>query len=197
MEFMDKRKRIVLLSIAKEGVAGITLDSLNSTLSLLMSKDTLAKSIEELYFSQYISLVRDGDEIRYVATKRVRNAMISLELHKFRISKCLEELKKVSEVQMEAKERLSEMSKVVDKGLRIIATAYLNLLSEEPEFTIPEFSEVVQIIYSEILSRLLPLVEKDRTQEELEKLVELVSKYMGEKEAKTLKTLLEKAKHNA
>jgi len=55
----------------------------------------------------------------------------------------------------------------------------------------------VQIIYSEILSRLLPLVEKDRTQEELEKLVELVSKYMGEKEAKTLKTLLEKAKHNA
>jgi len=196
MEFMDKRKRIVLLSIAKEGVAGITLDSLNSTLSLLMSKDTLAKSIEELYFSQYISLVRDGDEIRYVATKRVRNAMISLELHKFRISKYLEELKKVSEVQMEAKERLSEMSKVVDKGLRIIATAYLNLLSEEPEFTIPEFSEVVQIIYSEILSRLLPLVEKDRTQEELEKLVELVSKYMGEKEAKTLKTLLEKAKHN-
>ncbi|AWS00101.1 hypothetical protein [Metallosphaera hakonensis] len=187
MEFLDKKHRTVLVAIAKEGYEGVTVDHLILSLSSFLSKDSIIKIIEDLYFSQYITVLRDSNEVRYIASKAVRNAMISLELQRFRLTRFLENLKSLGSSHERKNE---EILKIVDKGLRIISTGYLQLLTETPELTIPEYSELMEMLTKEIFSKLVQLTEKETSSEEVEKLLELIKKYRGEKDAETIRNLL-------
>ncbi|QKQ99241.1 hypothetical protein GWK48_01475 [Metallosphaera tengchongensis] len=192
MEFLSKKQRTVLLTIAKEGYAGITADQLLANLSSFMSRDTIVKTLEELYFSQYIITVRDSNEVRYIANKNIRNAMISLELQKFRISKFLESLKNfnLNQQSSENMQKLDELRKLIDNGLKSISLGYIQLLDQSPEFTIPEFSEIIEVLSREVLGKLVTLVDRESSNEEIQKVIELIGKYRGEKEAETLASLI-------
>ncbi|MCG3108084.1 hypothetical protein L3N51_00365 [Metallosphaera sp. J1] len=188
MDFLDKKHRTVLVAVAKEGYGGISIDQLFATLSPFLSKDTIVKLIEDLYFSQYIVIVRDSGEIRYIASKSVRNAMISLELQRYRLTKFLESLKSLGNSQ--EKPKPEEISNLVEKGLRIVSTGYIQLLSEVPELTIPEYTEMMELLSKELFGKLIQTVEKETPNDEMEKLVELIGKYRGERDAEVIKNLM-------
>lgn len=146
------------------------------------------KLIEDLYFSQYVLVVRDSGEIRYIASKNVRNAMISLEFQRYRLTKFLESLKSLGSTQERPKPE--EISNLVEKGLRIVSTGYIQLLSEVPELTIPEYTEMMELLSKELFGKLIQTLEKETSNDELEKLVELIGKYRGEKDAEVIKNLM-------
>jgi hypothetical protein len=66
------------------------------------------------------------------------------------------------------------------------------LYKEFPEFTIPEYIEIVEVINNEVLAKLSPLITRQMTEEDLRIFRNLTSKYLGEKEAEVLSKALER-----
>ncbi|AEB94763.1 MAG: hypothetical protein QXR57_06210 [Metallosphaera sp.] len=192
MEFLDKKHRTVLMAIAKEGFQGVEMERLIASLSPILTKDAIIKVIEDLYFSQYVLLLRDSNEIRYIASKAVRNAMISFEFQRYKLTKFLETLKSMgnSQVNQESKQKAEEVIKVIKEGLVIISKGYLQLLSEVPELTVPEYSELLELLTKELFGKLIQLIDNETSKEDLDKLMELIAKYRGEKDAETMRNLM-------
>ncbi len=190
MEFLDKRHRAVVMAIAQGGPAGVDRDDLTQGLSLIMSRDTISKILEDLYFDGSISVLRDGTDIRYVASKEIRESMIVLELQRYRLAKKLERLREISKAQEKNKPEL------VINSLRevfiLISNSIANLLKSSPSITIPEYLDTIDTLSKDFLSKLTPLLEEKPSTEELEFLIKLVSRFRGEKDAEKLKTVLDK-----
>ncbi|MBW9140465.1 MAG: hypothetical protein K1T65_01920 [Candidatus Aramenus sp.] len=192
MEFLDKKSRLVLQLIAQGGPGGLTLSQLRTTLAYIMSEGTLSSILENLYFSNYINVLKDGQEVRYIASNEVRNAMIALELQKFKITKFLEGVKKKTEElsKQDKAIQLEELRKLTQEGLSVVAQGLFSLLKDKPELSVPEYVELIDVLNREFFSRTLPLLGSQTSQEELEKFLSLVSRYKGEVEAEMLKKAL-------
>ncbi|BDC00043.1 MAG: hypothetical protein RRA45_08315 [Saccharolobus sp.] len=193
MNFLSKKERIVLLAIAQAGPSGLTFSQL-SALSYILTKDTIQKIIEDLYFNGYINVLRDGDEVRYIASKDVRNAIINLEFHKFKLIRNLDELKKKSEEisKMDKQQQITAFKNTIKDILSIISISILSLLNESPALTLPEYLEILDNLNKEFFSKLLPLIQESITEDEINTFIALVSKYRGEKDAEELKATLQK-----
>ncbi|MCI2414807.1 MAG: hypothetical protein MPF33_06115 [Candidatus Aramenus sp.] len=192
MEFLDKKSRLVLQLIAQGGPGGLTLSQLRTSLAYIVSEGTLSSILENLYFSNYINVLKDGQEVRYIANNEVRNAMIALELQKFKITKFLEGVKKKTEElsKQDKAIQLEELRKLTQEGLSVVAQGLFSLLKDRPELSVPEYVELVDLLNREFFSRTLPLLGSQTSQEELEKFLSLVSRYKGEVEAEVLKKAL-------
>ncbi|MEM1620392.1 MAG: hypothetical protein QXJ30_00535, partial [Metallosphaera sp.] len=59
-----------------------------------------------------------------------------------------------------------------------------------PELTIPEYTEMMELLSKELFGKLIQTLEKETSNDELEKLVELIGKYRGEKDAEVIKNLM-------
>lgn len=193
MNFLSKKERIVLLAIAQAGPSGLTFSQL-SALSYILTKDTIQKIIEDLYFNGYINVLRDGNEVRYIATKDVRNAIINLEFHKFKLIRNLDELKKKSEEisKMDKQQQITAFKNTIKDILSIISISILSLLNESPALTLPEYLEILDNLNKEFFSKLLPLIQESITEDEINTFIALVSKYRGEKDAEEIKATLQK-----
>ncbi|EZQ01807.1 hypothetical protein CM19_12090 [Candidatus Acidianus copahuensis] len=196
MNFLEGKERAVLTTIAQGGPAGIRATDLYPTLSLFMSQQTVQKTIEDLYFSGYITILRDGDEVRYIASKQVRNALVNLEMQKYKLGKYIENLKmRIEEIQkLEKTIQVNEMKKVATEGTQVVAFSVLSLLKEVPELTIPEAIEIISKINDEVLSKLFSLISPEMTEEDIKHFLLLVSKYNGEKDAELLRITMEAIK---
>ncbi len=192
MEFLDKKSRLVLQLIAQGGPGGLTLTQLKSSLAYILSESTLSSILESLYFSNYINVLKDGPEVRYIASNEVRNAMIALELQKFKIAKFLEGVKKKSEElsKQEKSAQVEELKRLTQEGLSVIGQGLFSLMKDKPELTVPEYVELLDVLNKEFFSRVLPLLGSQTSQEELEKFLALVSRYKGEVEAEVIKKAL-------
>ncbi len=197
MDFLNKKERIILMAIAQAGPAGISSSNL-SALSYVMTKDTIQRIIEDLYFKGYINVTRDVDEIRYIASKNVRNAMVNFEFHKYKLLKSLEKLKKdVEEIsKLDKQQQIGAFKNLIKDLMTQISTSLITLFNDLPDFTIPEYVELLENLDKEFLSKLLPLIQENMSEDELATFISLIGKYRGEKEAEQLKTLLQKAKEN-
>ncbi|BBG25219.1 hypothetical protein [Sulfuracidifex tepidarius] len=190
MEFLDKKHRIVVMSIAQGGPAGIDKDDLFQSMNLVMSKETLSHVLEDLYFDGSVNILRDGNEIRYVASKDIRESMIALELQKYKLAEKLEELKELSKNQ--DKDKAEAILNSVKEVSILISNSILSLLKSSPSLTVPEYLDIVDAINRDFLSKLVPLLEGKPSKRELEILMKLVSRYRGEKDAEKLKLVLDK-----
>jgi len=109
--------------------------------------------------------------------------------------KFLEEVKKKSEEisKLQCKNsQLEEIKKIGKERLELISSGLFTLYKEFPEFTIPEYVEIVEVINKEVLAKLSPLITRQMTEEDLKQLGNLTSKYLGEKEAEVLSKALER-----
>ncbi|ADX86306.1 hypothetical protein [Saccharolobus islandicus] len=195
MEFLSKRERLVLVAIAQSGPSGTTYSQL-SALGYILSKNTIQETIENLYLQGYINVLKDGDEIRYIASKNVRNAIINLEFHKYRLAKNLTELKKKVEdiSKMEKQQQATAFKGILKDLLSSISSSIVSLLDELPALTLPEYMEVLENLYKEFLSKLSPLIQESMTEDEINTFISLVGKYRGEKDAEEIKNTLQKIK---
>lgn len=195
MEFMNKKDRIVLTTISQTGPAGIDAPTLFSVLSPMMTKDSILKSIEELLVKDYIKINNLGQgEIRYVSSRQIRDAMIVLDIQKFKIAEYIKELntRKDEILKLQDKnQQLEELRKLVTDGLTAISVGLINLYDSLPELTIPEFVESIQPLI-EIMEKLYKIVEKKFSKEESESILKIIEKYRGEKDYKILRELFEK-----
>lgn len=190
MEFLSKRERLVLIATAEKGKAGIEYNALYSSLSLLLSKDSILKAIEELYLRGYITIIKVDEEIRIVASKNVRKSMVLLEFYKSLIAKTLQELKrKVEEIKDEA-QRKKIIEDSIHKLSSIVLYGIISLTNESPEFTIPEFIESL-IAIKEPLQILSSTIVQWRDKEVLEVLIRLIAKYIGEENSQAVIKLME------
>ena len=198
MEFIQKRDRLVLTLISQSGPGGIDASSLFSALSLYMDKESIQKSIGELFTKGYINVINNGGEIRYFASKQVRDAMIALEVQRYRIVSYVNELNKKKDEILQIQDRnkqLEELKSVVSKGLTLIALGLINLYSAMPELTIPEFVESIQPL-TDVLGKLTRVVEPQYSKEDIENILKIVEKFRGERDYKLLKDLVEKTESN-
>ncbi|AWR95101.1 hypothetical protein [Acidianus brierleyi] len=196
MRFLNKKKRLVLELIAQGGPAGLTLQEIKNSFSYIISDSSLSNILENLYFSEYINILRDGTEIRYIASNEVRNSLIALEMQKYKITKFLENVKKRSEElsKQDRKVQLEELTKLTQEGLNLISIGLFTLIKDKPEVTIPDYLELIEILNKEFFSKTLSLLNNNMSQEELEKFLLLVSKFKGEKEAEIIKMTLNNVK---
>mgnify|MGYP001772512790 CR=1 FL=1 len=196
MEFMSKRDRLILTAVSQAGPAGVELTSLFTSLSPFLTRESVMKGVEELLLKDLIKINNLGQgEIRYVASKQVRDAMINLDIAKLRVVEYIKELnaKKDEILKIQDKnQQVEELKKVVSEGLLTISSGILSLLNSMPELTIPEYIEAIQPL-AEILEKLYKVVEKPYTKEETEAIIKIIEKYRGEKDSKLLKEILEKA----
>ncbi len=196
MKFLNKKKRLVLELIAQGGPAGLTLQELKNSFSYIISDTSLSSILENLYFSEYINILRDGIEVRYIASNKVRNSLVALEMQKFKITKFLENVKKRSEElsKQDKKIQLEELTKLTQEGLNLISIGLFTLIKDKPEVTIPDYLELIEILNKEFFSKTLPLLNNNMSQEELEKFLTLVAKFKGDKEAEIIKMTLNNVK---
>ncbi|BDC17158.1 hypothetical protein [Acidianus sp. HS-5] len=195
MDFLDKKKRLVLIAIAQKGTSGLAYDELLSTLTVLMTKNTLQSIIEDLYFSGFINIIKDSDEIRLIASKKVRSGLVALDFQRYKLLKFLEEVKKKSEEIAKLQDKNSQMEeikKIGKEGLELISSGLLTLYKEFPELTIPEYVEIVEVINNDVLVKLTPLITQQMTEDDLKQFLNLTSKYLGEKEAEVLSEALKR-----
>ena len=201
MEFIQKRDRLVLTTIAQSGPNGIDFTTLFASLAPYLTRESIQKSIENLFIKGDIISVNTGSgEVRYIASKTVRDAMISLEIQKYRIAEYVKELssKKDEILQLQDKNKqLEELKNIVSKGLTLISLSLLNLYSSSmPELTIPEFIESIQPL-SEVLGKLSKVVEVKLNKEDIDNILKIVEKYRGVKDYELLKQLIEKGEENS
>lgn len=195
MDFLDKKKRLVLIAIAQKGASGLTYDELLSTFLIFMTRNTLQSIVEDLYFSGYINILRDDKEVRLIASRKVRSSLVALDFQRYKLLKFLEEVKKKSEEISKLQDKnsqLEEIKKIGKEGLELISSGLLTLYKEFPEFTIPEYIEIVEVINNEVLAKLSPLITQQMTEEDLKQFLNLTSKYLGEKEAEVLSEALKR-----
>jgi hypothetical protein len=197
MEFIQKRDRLILTLISQSGPGGIDANTLFSALSVYMDRESIQRSIGDLYFKGYINVLNNGGEIRYFASKQVRDAMISLEVQKYRIASYVNELSKkkdeIIQIQDRAKQ-LEELKNVVTKGLNLISIGLINLYSSLPELTLPEYIESIQAL-TDVLGKLTKIVEPSYSKEDLENILKIVERFRGEKDYKLLKEIVEKVEN--
>jgi len=201
MEFIQKRDRLVLTTIAQSGPNGIDFTTLIASLSPYLTRESIQKSIENLFIKGDIISVNTGSgEVRYIASKTVRDAMISLEIQKYKIAEYVKELssKKDEIIQLQDKNKqLEELKNIVSKGLILISLSLMNLYSSPmPELTIPEFIESMQPL-SEVLSKLSKVVDVKLNKEDVENILKIVEKYRGVKDYELLKQLIEKGEESS
>ncbi|MQL55475.1 hypothetical protein [Acidianus ambivalens] len=195
MDFLDKKKRLVLIAIAQKGASGLTYDELLSTFLIFMTRNTLQSIVEDLYFSGYINILRDDKEVRLIASRKVRSSLVALDFQRYKLLKFLEEVKKKSEEISKLQDKnsqLEEIKKIGKEGLELISSGLLTLYKEFPEFTIPEYIEIIEVINNEVLAKLSPLITQQMTEEDLKQFLNLISKYLGEKEAEVLSEALKR-----
>jgi len=182
MDFLDKKKRLVLIAIAQKGTSGLTYDELLSTFLIFMTRNTLQSIIEDLYFSGYINILRDDKEVRLIASRKVRSSLVALDFQRYKLLKFLEEVKKKSEEISKLQDKnsqLEEIKKIGKEGLELISSGLLTLYKEFPEFTIPEYIEIVEVINNEVLAKLSPLITQQMTEEDLKQFLNLVFRRKG------------------
>ncbi|MCG2909231.1 hypothetical protein DDW09_01030 [Sulfolobus sp. SCGC AB-777_L09] len=201
MEFIQKRDRLVLTTIAQSGPNGIDFTTLIASLTPYLTRESIQKSIENLFIKGDIISVNTGSgEVRYIASKTVRDAMISLEIQKYKIAEYVKELssKKDEIIQLQDKNKqLEELKNIVSKGLILISLSLMNLYSSPmPELTIPEFIESMQPL-SEVLSKLSKVVDVKLNKEDVENILKIVEKYRGVKDYELLKQLIEKGEESS
>jgi hypothetical protein len=201
MEFIQKRDRLVLTIIAQSGPNGIDFTTLIASLTPYLTRESIQKSIENLFIKGDIISVNTGSgEVRYIASKTVRDAMISLEIQKYKIAEYVKELssKKDEIIQLQDKNKqLEELKNIVSKGLILISLSLMNLYSSPmPELTIPEFIESMQPL-SEVLSKLSKVVDVKLNKEDVENILKIVEKYRGVKDYELLKQLIEKGEESS
>jgi Ca2+-binding EF-hand superfamily protein len=201
MEFIQKRDRLVLTTIAQSGPNGIDFTTLIASLTPYLTRESIQKSIENLFIKGDIISVNTGSgEVRYIASKTVRDAMISLEIQKYKIAEYVKELssKKDEIIQLQDKNKqLEELKNIVSKGLILISLSLMNLYSSPmPELTIPEFIESMQPL-SEVLSKLSKVVDVKLNKEDVENILKIVEKYRGVKDYELLKQLIEKGEEGS
>jgi Ca2+-binding EF-hand superfamily protein len=201
MEFIQKRDRLVLTTIAQSGPNGIDFTTLIASLTPYLTRESIQKSIENLFIKGDIISVNTGSgEVRYIASKTVRDAMISLEIQKYKIAEYVKELssKKDEIIQLQDKNKqLEELKNIVSKGLILISLSLMNLYSSPmPELTIPEFIESMQPL-SEVLSKLSKVVDVKLNKEDVENILKIVEKYRGVKDYELLKQLIEKEEESS
>jgi len=195
MEFMNKKDRLILTTISQAGPAGVELTTLLTSLSPLLTRDSIMRSVEELLLKDLIKINNLGQgEIRYIASKEVRDAMINLDINRLKIAEYIKELntKKDEILNIQDKsQQIEELKKIVTDGLLVVSSGILNLLNSMPELTIAEYIESIQPL-TEILEKLYKIVEKPYTKEETEAILKIIEKYRGERDSKVLKEILEK-----
>ncbi|MFP3200799.1 MAG: hypothetical protein RXR43_00840 [Sulfolobus sp.] len=201
MEFIQKRDRLVLTTIAQSGPNGIDFTTLIASLTPYLTRESIQKSIENLFIKGDIISVNTGSgEVRYIASKTVRDAMISLEIQKYKIAEYVKELssKKDEIIQLQDKNKqLEELKNIVSKGLILISLSLMNLYSSPmPELTIPEFIESMQPL-SEVLSKLSKVVDVKLNKDDVENILKIVEKYRGVKDYELLKQLIEKGEESS
>jgi hypothetical protein len=201
MEFIQKRDRLVLTTIAQSGPNGIDFTTLIASLTPYLTRESIQKSVENLFIKGDIISVNTGSgEVRYIASKTVRDAMISLEIQKYKIAEYVKELssKKDEIIQLQDKNKqLEELKNIVSKGLILISLSLMNLYSSPmPELTIPEFIESMQPL-SEVLSKLSKVVDVKLNKEDVENILKIVEKYRGVKDYELLKQLIEKGEESS
>jgi len=201
MEFIQKRDRLVLTTIAQSGPNGIDFTTLIASLTPYLTRESIQKSIENLFIKGDIISVNTGSgEVRYIASKTVRDAMISLEIQKYKIAEYVKELssKKDEIIQLQDKNKqLEELKNIVSKGLILISLSLMNLYSSPmPELTIPEFIESMQPL-SEVLSKLSKVIDVKLNKEDVENILKIVEKYRGVKDYELLKQLIEKGEESS
>ncbi|WP_148692444.1 hypothetical protein [Acidianus manzaensis] len=200
MEFLDKKKRILLIGIAQKGPSGMTYEDLLSTFSYFMSRDSIQREVEELYFSGELNILKDEGEVRYIANSKVRNSLIVLELQKYKITKFLEKIKtKLPELtQIQDKNtQLQELEKIGKEGLETISAGVISLLKEFPELTIPEYLEIVEALNNEFFDKISSIVIPKMTEDETQQFLSLVAKYRGEKDVESIKKIIDVFKTKA
>ena len=195
MEFMSKRDRLILTTISQAGPAGVELTALITSLSPFLTRDSIMKGLEELLLKDLIRINNLGQgEIRYIASKEVRDTMINLDISRLRVAEYIKELdaKKDEILKIQNKnQQIEELKKIVTEGLLVISAGILGLFNSMPELTIPEYIESIQPL-AEILEKLYKIIEKPYTKEETEAILKIIEKYRGEKDSKMLKEILEK-----
>lgn len=201
MEFIQKRDRLVLTTIAQSGPNGIDFTTLIASLTPYLTRESIQKSVENLFIKGDIISVNTGSgEVRYIASKTVRDAMISLEIQKYKIAEYVKELssKKDEIIQLQDKNKqLEELKNIVSKGLILISLSLMNLYSSPmPELTIPEFIESMQPL-SEVLSKLSKVVDVKLNKEDVGNILKIVEKYRGVKDYELLKQLIEKGEESS
>lgn len=196
MEFMNKRDRLVLTTISQTGPAGIELSALISSLSPIMTKESIMKSVEELLIRDLIKLANLGQgEIRYIASKEVRDAMINLEINKLKVAEYIKDLntKKDEILQIQDKtKQIEELKRTVTDGMLVISSGVLSLMHSMPELTVAEYIEAIQPII-EVLEKLYKIIEKPYTKEETDAILKIIEKYRGERDSRVLKSIIEKS----
>jgi hypothetical protein len=147
LEFLDSKRRIVLLTIAKEGAAGVTYDSLRERLRPILT-ESLDRVIEQLYFDSYIHVIKEGTEVRLIASKRVRDALSQLDLARALLFEGVNKAKKLLEEGQTVQEKsLAYLSDSLSEILGSLGRSFLILIEGFPELTIPELTEYTKTLY--------------------------------------------------
>ncbi|AHC51528.1 hypothetical protein SUSAZ_05930 [Sulfolobus acidocaldarius SUSAZ] len=193
MEFEQKRDRLVLTTIAQAGPSGLDSRTLFSNLSLFVTAESIQRSIENLFIKGDVVIVNTGGEVRYIASKTVRDSLLTLEIQKVRLVEYLKELSKKKDeiLKIEDKSKQAEeLRKLIGRGFVLIATGLLSLYEKRPETTIPEYIEALQPLV-DVLEKLAKMVEIPYSKEELDNILKLIEKYRGEKDYQIMKDLIE------
>lgn len=160
MEFMNKTEREILLTLANSG-GKADYSSILSKLSYL-PEESIRKSIQSLYEKNYISILKENNNIVFVLDKKVGLSVQYLNLQKVLLSKGLDEFKTrlLNARNLQDKEKQAEEVKnATNDLLAIIGLALTRLLANNPELTIPEYLDLIKVINDEILSKVTSTIE--------------------------------------
>ncbi len=160
MEFLNKTEREILLTLANSG-GKTDYSSILSKLSYL-PEESIRKSIQSLYEKNYISILKENNNIVFVLDKRVGLSVQYLNLQKVLLSKGLDEFKTrlLNARNLQDKEKQAEEVKnATNDLLTIIGLALTRLLANNPELTIPEYLDLIKVINDEVLSKVTSTIE--------------------------------------
>lgn len=182
---------MILIALSRHGPAGMTYEGLVSSISPLITEESIRKSIESLYLKSYISIQRDVDEIRLIANKNIRTGAMYLEYLSKLFSNFIEKVKREAssgDFTVEKAKNLSEEMVALIGRATVIATENV------PELTLPEVFEMVKVLYETLGTKLpkSPVQEEDPAL-----LIPLISKYRGERDAKAVEILAKLASQRA
>ncbi|MCQ4406458.1 MAG: hypothetical protein RXR13_00225 [Sulfolobaceae archaeon] len=194
MEVMDKITRTVLSYIAAKGPEGAEVEDVYRGLSLIFDRDSLAKSITNLIARGYVNVLRDGDSTKLIASKNVRLSVLALELQKLKLAAYIKSLasKRQELVGLPPEKKADEERRISLEIWALLGQSLSTLARSTPELTVPEFVEVVEKLWSPLLSALrVEIVPDSVTSEEF---LTLAKKLLGESESRAIEALLRQKK---
>ncbi|BCU67710.1 hypothetical protein HS7_11470 [Sulfolobales archaeon HS-7] len=184
MEFLEKKQRLVLIQVAKAGPGGTTLSELLELTYPVLTRETVNKILEGLYFSSLINVVRDEGEVRVIASKSVRTSVMYYEYYVSSVTSLLSKLKDVNDKNA-VQDILIEFSSLLN---RMLFYGLTNL----PELYLPEMAEFLKGIFTITGDKLFPPVREDR-----ELFLKLIEKYRGKADSSALALILKSAEGNS